>query len=177
MRSTNSLSAGRVVFAILTGYIALAIGAQGANSKIDGELRRKFAASATAPVGFVVVLRERASLTLAPGAAGRGAHAREVVRSLRNVASASQAGVRDLLTRRGARFTPFWIENAVYVPDGDLQLAEELAGRAEVSAIVAEPVFQVPKLRRDAAAGVRSSGTCPGSERTGCGRELKGRAL
>jgi subtilisin family serine protease len=84
-----------------------------------------------------VLLRDRADLPAAvPGRAAdpmaRGARVAAGWRSLTGVAERSQAGIRAALGRRGVRFEPFWIVNAVLVPGASPTLVRELAARADV---------------------------------------------
>ena len=67
-----------------------------------------------------------------------------MVDELRGVADRSQAGLRSLLRRRNAAFTPFWIANAIRVT-ADRALMTEIARRPEVAQILAPVVHHMPE--------------------------------
>lgn len=90
---------------------------------------------------FWVRFADDADTAPAARAADRTQRGQHVVKALRDTAAASQAGVRRLLADRGARHTPFWVTNAILVRGGSLDLAREIANRAEVAEITAPRVF------------------------------------
>src|SRR5262245_62012773 len=92
---------------------------------------------------FWVLLVEKADLARAHAMKNRGARGEFVYRQLKGVADRSQAGLRAELQARGARFQPFWIQNAIRVT-GDESLALDLAARPEVEAIVAPRTYRIP---------------------------------
>ncbi|MFC3979373.1 S8 family serine peptidase [Streptosporangium jomthongense] len=108
-----------------------------------------------------VRLKGEADLSPASRATTKAAKGKAVYDAKTAYADRSQAGLRALLTRRNAEFTPFWIVNAVKVT-ADEKLAEEIAALPEVTAV--EPVAKIEmpkkpkpkpdKARSKAAAGV-----------------------
>ncbi|MER7212744.1 S8 family serine peptidase [Streptosporangium sp. NPDC000239] len=108
-----------------------------------------------------VRLKGEADLSPASRATTKAAKGKAVYDAKTAYADRSQAGLRALLTRRHAEFTPFWIVNAVKVT-ADEKLAEEIAALPEVTAV--EPVAKIDipkepgpkpdKARSKAAAGV-----------------------
>jgi subtilisin family serine protease len=125
---------------------ATLVWAQSADYKIDRALWERLAESAEASAPFFVIFKERAEVAALARLADRAARSRAVIGALQATAARSQAGVQGYLRGRGLRFLPFWIENAVYVPAGTLELARALAERPEVLALVPEQVHQVPPL-------------------------------
>ncbi|MFC8851094.1 MULTISPECIES: S8 family serine peptidase [unclassified Micromonospora] len=147
--------------AVLTALLALPAQAGAAppaaqsadpSRKLDGSLLRQLAAGAEVP--FMVQLAGEAELDesaldraqrKAGGRAGRTARTRLVYEAKVAHAERSQRDVRSLLHRRGAAHTPYWIANVIAVTGG-LDLATELAGRADVAAVtpVAQAVLEDP---------------------------------
>jgi hypothetical protein len=111
-------------------------------------------ADAIAP--FFVVFGDRANLKPAYRIANRAERARVVAEALQAVADRSQAGVRGYLQGQRVEFTPFWIENKIYIPRGTLALARALARRPEVAAILPELIYSLPPVEPGAAAGVQA---------------------
>jgi hypothetical protein len=126
------------------------------DSKIDRALMARLTDDADAIAPFFVVFGERADLKAAYRIANRAARARFVADALQAVADRSQNGVRAYLRARNVEFTPFWIENKIYVPNGTLDLARTLAGRLEVAAILPELIYTLPPVERSAAAGIQA---------------------
>jgi subtilisin family serine protease len=111
-------------------------------------------ADAIAP--FFVVFGERPNLKPAYRIANRAERARVVAEALQAVADRTQAGVRGYLRGRGVAFTPFWIENKIYIPKGTLALARPLAQRPEVAAILPEVIYTLPPVEPSAAASIQA---------------------
>src|SRR3954469_719167 len=103
-------------------------------AKIDQAVTDQLAQSGSAT--FFAVLNSEADLSSVPrtGEAGSQRTA-DVFTTKVAYADRTQAGLRDLLTARGAQFTPYWIANTVEVT-GDAALVDEIAARPEVRAIV-----------------------------------------
>jgi subtilisin family serine protease len=133
----------RAVLVLAALLIAPGLRAQAPDAKIDPKLLAAFAASPDGTAPFFVVLKSKANLTAASRIAGRIARGRAVVGALKNTASASQLGLRALLQARGVSFTPYWVQNTIYVSKGNLALARLLAARTQVDRITAEPVFSL----------------------------------
>jgi hypothetical protein len=113
--------------------------------KTAPDLINTFAESFGGTTPFFVVLGDRANLKPAHYMRDRAARAKFVVQSLQAVANRSQGGVRELLRQRGVGFTAFWVENKIYIRKGTLDLAQELAQRPEVVAILPEAIYQIPQ--------------------------------
>ncbi|MEE6262916.1 S8 family serine peptidase [Plantactinospora sonchi] len=126
-----------VAAAVVLGLTAQppAANAAPAGATVDGQVRAEL--SAKGHTSFLVYLRERAELDAAAGLPDRDARAVEVHRQLTSTAERTQKGLRGLLTRKGAKYTPYWIANAVRV-EGDRALLDTIAARPEVARI--EPV-------------------------------------
>src|SRR5439155_3714763 len=85
------------------------------DSKIDRTLMARLTDEPDAIAPFFVVFGERADLKPAYRIANRAERARFVVEALQAVAERSQAGVRGYLRGQRVAFTPFWVENKIYV--------------------------------------------------------------
>jgi hypothetical protein len=126
------------------------------DSKIDRALMTRLTDEADAIAPFFVVFGERADLKSAYRIANRAERARVVAEALQAVADRSQAGVRGYLRGQGVAFTPFWIENKIYVPKGTLDLARALARRPEVAAILPELIYTLPPVEPGTAASIQA---------------------
>jgi len=84
---------------------------------------------------YWAILRQKADLSAATSISNWNARGWFVYNKLTSVANSSQAGLRSLLRSRGARFTPFWIINAIRITSGATTLAA-VAARPEVSRVV-----------------------------------------
>lgn len=113
--------------------------------KIDRGLMAALSDDSEAAAPFFVVFGERAELKPAYRIANRAQRGRFVVQALEATANRSQAGVRGYLQSRRVAYTAFWVENKIYVPQGTLELARELARRPEVVAILPEVVYTIPQ--------------------------------
>ena len=122
--------------------------------KIDRTLMSTLTDTQDATAAFFVVFKERANLAAAErmNYADRG---RFVIQALQATAARSQAFVRAALEARNIRYTAFWVENKIYIPEGNLTLARLLSRRPEVAAIVPERIFQIPPPRETAGAGTQ----------------------
>lgn len=94
------------------------------------------------PASFLVVLRDEADLSGAPGIADRVERLRFVFEALRAQAHVSQAPLRARLEAAGVPFRPFFVVNMIEV-EAPRALAEELASRADVSSIAANPFVRI----------------------------------
>jgi len=101
----------------------------------------------TAP--FFVVFGERTSLEAAFRMNDWAARGQFVVDRLQATANRSQNGVRGYLQGRRIDYTSFWVENKIYIPNGTLELARDLARRPEVAAIIPEMIYSVPPTQTD----------------------------
>ena len=108
---------------------------------------------------FILFLEEQADLS--PVAAGRSKQERgaRTFEILTEVATRTQAPLIDFLETRGVAHHPFWIANMIWVR-GDAGLLGELAGRAEVLRIDANPrVKLADPVGATGAAGSAGPGT------------------
>ncbi len=155
-RSGGTLRAALTVvlaFVLATVYSSNAFGSAAPNSgtpvtdpatKIDKVVQNTLTQSGSAT--FFVVLNSEANLSsvTATGRAGTQ-RTKDVFAAKTSFADRTQAGLRDLLTARGAQFTPFWIVNTIKVTGGDAALADEIAARPEVKQIVPERLHEIPQ--------------------------------
>jgi subtilisin family serine protease len=126
----------------LAGLLLTASALPGQSFKIDADLAVELSMPDTR-IPFFVFLKGKADLSAVSRIPARAERARVVVAALQAAADAAQAPVRAFLKNSGVEFTPYWVENAVYVHAGDLMLARQLADRSEVERISAEPVFSI----------------------------------
>src|SRR5436309_3025396 len=126
------------------------------DSKIDRTLMARLSDEPDAVAPFFVVFGERADLKPAYRIANRVERARFVVEALQAVAERSQAGARGYLRGRRVEFTPFWIENKIYIPRGTLELARALARMPEVAAILPELIYTVPPAEPGASESIQA---------------------
>ena len=95
---------------------------------------------------YLVVLREQADLSGAESIADPAQRRRFVFEALREVADRSQAPLMERLRGAGARVRPYFLLNMLEV-DADRGLVAEVAGRTDVSSVVANrpsPMQRVP---------------------------------
>ena len=137
-----------VLFAMTAGLPAAP---PGADAKIDPGLIATLINSDDGTGRFFVVFRERTPLGAASGIQDWAARGRFVVDSLQATANRSQSGVRGYLQGRKIDYTPFWVENRIYIPKGTLELARDLAQRPEVAAIVPEVIHSISPPQTSAA--------------------------
>jgi hypothetical protein len=140
---------------VLLTLAALAVSAAPhPDAKIDSELLARFTSDENVTAPFFVMLSERADVKPAYRISNRAARGRYVVQALQAVANRSQAGLRGYLRGQRVAFTPFWVENKIYVPQGTLELARALAPRPEVAALVPEAVYTLSPPQLSAGASV-----------------------
>ena len=167
-----------VLLAVLAAPALLA--QQNADSKIDGGLLSTLTANPTGTARFLVMFQEGASLQGPVQIPDRAQRGRAVVQALRATANSTQAGVRAFLQSRGLEFSPFGVQNTIFVPNGNLGLARALAQRPEVAAVVPEPLLAIPPVTAEEGGGRRyrqSNGALPKSELLRFGRPPKVRGL
>jgi subtilisin family serine protease len=123
------------------GAASLAAAADEPRAKVEAAVLEMAALGETT---FWVLLHEQASLAVAPTLKDHDARGDFVYKALRDVADRTQAPLRAELRARGARFQPFWIQNAIRVT-GDESLALDLAARPEVKAIIAPRTYRIPE--------------------------------
>jgi subtilisin family serine protease len=106
------------------------------NSKIAARVLNETASGNATEA--LIVLAEQADLRPAAALSTKAAKGRFVVNTLRVVASRTQAPLIALLDRRGIPYQSFWIVNMIQI-SGNRALLEELAARADVKQIDANP--------------------------------------
>jgi subtilisin family serine protease len=106
------------------------------NQKISARVLDETANGGTTEA--LVVLAEQADLSPATVLPTKLAKGRFVFDSLREVANRTQAPIVALLRQRGISYQSFWIVNMIHVT-GNRALLEELAARADVKQIDANP--------------------------------------
>lgn len=116
----------------------------GADAKIDRGLITILINSDDGTAPFFVVFGDRTPLAAAYRIQDWAARGRFVVQSLQATANRSQNGVRGYLQGHKIDYTPFWVENKIYIPKGTLELARDLAQRPEVAAIIPEVIYSIP---------------------------------
>lgn len=155
-RSTRPRRSLRAALAALTSVLLLPLGAgvaaaapdpgpaapSAAERKIEPKLRAQLDGSAKAV--FWVYLDSAADLTAAGKQQTRAAKAETVLRTKKDHAARSQAGILKALEGAQAEYTSYWIVNAVRVV-GSEKLAGALAGRPEVARIDADDKVELPK--------------------------------
>ncbi|MBO4208952.1 S8 family serine peptidase [Micromonospora echinofusca] len=125
--------------------------------KADPELRARLAADPDAATTFWAVVGERADLGGADRLTRKADRGAWVHRTLTGHADRTQAGLRALLTRRKAAFTPYWVTNAVRI-SGDADLVAAVAARPEVTEVYAEPVVRAAAPRPSTGGGPTVNG-------------------
>src|SRR5262245_19715353 len=116
---------------------------------------------------FLVVMQDQADLSAAAAIPDRVERRRFVYETLRARAEASQAPLRQRLSRAGVVFRPHFLVNMIEV-EGDARLARELVGMPEVASVAANlgmPLERVPadSDRRAKADGVEPNLTLIGA--------------
>jgi subtilisin family serine protease len=99
----------------------------------------------TDEVSFWVRFEARADLTKASAIENWDKRGTAVARALKQTAKASQAGVKKQLNQAGVEYQAFWATNAIKVSKGDMELAQQLAGRTEVESLWPSFKVSVPK--------------------------------
>lgn len=131
---------GALLLAGLLALVPLGLTDRPCPTQVDAQVWEETADGGEA--SFLVILRQQADLREAANIAERAARGRFVFERLRATATRTQAGLRGLLTQRGAPFRAFYVVNALAVT-GDRAVVAELAGRPEVARIVANPAVRV----------------------------------
>ena len=111
------------------------------DSKIDPWI---LSTAASGPTEFLVFLHEQADVSGAEALRTKEEKGRYVYERLTGTASRTQGPLLALLAARGAPHRPFWIANMIWVK-GDQALIEELAQRADVAHLYANPTVRVPE--------------------------------
>jgi subtilisin family serine protease len=158
MKIRNLLASFLLILLFNAMSLFAAADAPDTDYKIDSSLLNKLTEDESATASFFLVFGERPDLSSAsrnPDRAKRGA---AVVHALQAIAQRSQAGVRGFLRGRNADFTPFWVENKIYVRGGSLELARVLAQRPEVVAILPEIVYTIPQPEQTQSVGTQAIG-------------------
>jgi subtilisin family serine protease len=147
----------RILAAVLVLFAAaftLTAKAPGPDAKIEPKLMTMLIDSDDGTAPFFVVFGERTSLEAAFRMKDWTARGQFVVNRLQAAANRSQNGVRGYLQGRKIVHTSFWVENKIYIPNGTLELARDLARRPEVAAIIRESIYSIPPTQTGA--GIQS---------------------
>jgi serine protease AprX len=131
------------IFAVLAPLASLALLGGAAKAANPGKIAQRVMADTEGgrQTEALVVLREQANLAPAANLASKAAKGRFVVDALRTVANRSQGALRASLDQRGVPYQPFYIVNMIKV-SGDRALMLDLAARADVERIVANPAVR-----------------------------------
>lgn len=107
---------------------------------------------------FLVLLKAQADVSSAHQLPAKLERGRYVYEQTRQLAEATQAGIRALLEKRGADYRSFYVANALWV-EGGLALARELAALPEVAQLQRNPRFQLDVLpAKESSLSTRSDG-------------------
>lgn len=129
---------------------ALCVAANGATADPDSEwlaekadpwVTRKITAEGTAEV--LVVLRDKADLSIARALRGREEKGRFIAERLQALAATTQAPLLGWLQARGIEHRAFWIANMIWVRADAATLAA-IAKRPEVERLAANPSVRLP---------------------------------
>nr|WP_305788668.1 S8 family serine peptidase [Actinoplanes lichenis] len=126
----------------LTGLPVQAAQAADKTPAVSSEVLAKLADDGT--TSFWVYLRERADLSAAAKIADDGDRTTRVYEQLTDTAADSQKGLRSLLDSRKAKYSTYWIANAVRVT-GDRALLDAIAARSDVERIDPVRTWKVPE--------------------------------
>jgi subtilisin family serine protease len=130
----RTIAAGRPILILLLLLAGESFAA--AKARLDPRI---FAAKAAGePASFLVVLREQADLSGAEAFSSKDEKGRFVFEALRAQADTAQAPLRAALDAAGVQYRSFYLVNMIEVV-GDESLARELASRADVATIAANP--------------------------------------
>src|SRR5262249_25659742 len=129
---------------LVTIALSPALSAADPDTKIDKGLISTLTDSDDGTGAFFVVFGERSNLSQAQRISNWAARGKFVVDTLQATANRSQNGVRGYLQGHKINYTTFWVENTIYIPEGTLDLARDLATRPEVAAIIPEKTYAVP---------------------------------
>ncbi|MPZ25888.1 MAG: S8 family serine peptidase [Micromonosporaceae bacterium] len=115
---------------------------------------------------FWLRLDEPADLAGVESVTDWSARGTAVYERLTDAAARTQAGLRQLLSARGAAFQPYWIVNAIRVT-GDRALVDELARQPEVAEILTDRTYHIPELEPADSAPAAVAGVEWGVDRIG----------
>jgi uncharacterized repeat protein (TIGR01451 family) len=118
-----------------TGHITPAATPLGWQEKVDPQV---LAIAPDKEVEFLVFMKEQADLSKAATLKDKTARGTYVYETLTSIAETTQKPIRAALDNLGAAYLPFWITNALWVR-GDFDVIEQLAQRADVEHIYANP--------------------------------------
>lgn len=108
-------------------------------AKLDGKDAKQAA-------DYWVRLAAKADLTAASRITDWNQRGTAVAAALKKTAAESQAKIRAELDAQNVKYEAFWGTNAIRVSSGTLQLAQSLAGHAEVEGIYNPMTVEVPKI-------------------------------
>ena len=112
-------------------------------AKADPWIAQKLAADGMSEM--LVVLSEQADLSLAEQKSDKTQRGQFVHDTLRATAGRTQAPLLAMLKARGVEHRAYWVANMIWVKT-DASVADELAGRTDVSRLAANPSVRMPAL-------------------------------
>nr|BFF19576.1 hypothetical protein GCM10025730_30970 [Promicromonospora thailandica] len=121
------------------------------SSKVLAQLENKKTAD------FWIQFADKADLAPAEDIADWDERGQFVYDALRATAKKSQASVVKELTAAGAKYQSYWINNAIFVDDGSLELAESVATSTTVAGIHEQITMQYDKPVEKKASGEKSA--------------------
>ncbi|MEN6534377.1 MAG: S8 family serine peptidase [Bryobacteraceae bacterium] len=129
---------------VLTSFVCPAL-AEDSSEKIDPKLWALLSTDGSKVPAFVL-FAGRAPLGPASRIPERAARGKAVIKALISFAENSQIAVRAQLSAQGVPFTPYWVTNAIFLPEATAPLVLDLAKRPEITGIFAEPEYSVPDI-------------------------------
>lgn len=113
------------------------------SAKIGENLRAYLTSEKASSADILVYLAAKADLSQAKMLQTKAERGSFVVNALRTVAAESQQPVRELLTKSGATFSAYYIDNVIAVEDASLHLIDQLAALKNVARILHDPTVRV----------------------------------
>jgi hypothetical protein len=95
------------------------------------------------PADYIVMMAEQADVSAADKLLTKAEKGEFVFNTLVDTATRTQRGIRSYLDTQGANYQSLYIVNAIWVKQGNLDLAQALAARADVSAINVNHTFKL----------------------------------
>ncbi|MBO1335304.1 S8 family serine peptidase [Streptomyces sp. VRA16 Mangrove soil] len=109
-----------------------------AETRVVEQLQKKDRAT------FWVQLADRADTTAARKSTTKAGRGRSVLKAKTAYADKTQAGLKALLKKSGARYASYWISDTIKVTGADKALADKIAARADVVAIQSDDPIELP---------------------------------
>lgn len=96
------------------------------------------------------ILMQQQANTQTPAQWSKSEKTRYVFEHLQKTANESQSALQAFLTQTQRNFRSYWIINAIYIPQPDLQLIEQIAQRNDIARILPNDAIQYAQPERDA---------------------------